>query len=129
MSVLPAGTLLGRVTDLADGCARGFELGGDDWPLTGILVRAGGTVHAYLNRCPHALRPLDFRPGAFLNADGSLLQCSSHGALFEKDTGLCVAGPCAGESLRRLPVELIDGELRLTADIDTVRLERNPFLT
>jgi nitrite reductase/ring-hydroxylating ferredoxin subunit len=128
VSILLAGTVLGRVRDLPEGAAREFVLGGTDWPLTGILVRAGGGIHAYLNRCPHALRPLNFRPDAFLSPDGSLLQCGSHGALFEKDTGVCVAGPCAGESLRRLPVVLVDGELRLSADLDVARLERNPFL-
>lgn len=127
-SVLPAGTLIGRLAELPDGATREFTLTDTDWPLTGFLVRVGSEVHAYVNRCPHALRQLNFRPNGFLNADGTLIQCSSHGALFEKDTGLCVAGPCAGESLRRLPVALADGEVRLTADLDTTRLDRNPFL-
>ncbi|HTQ35406.1 MAG TPA: Rieske 2Fe-2S domain-containing protein [Steroidobacteraceae bacterium] len=127
-AVLPAGTRLGRVTDLPDGATREFVLDDTGWPLTGFLVRVGEAVHAYLNRCPHALRQLNFRPDRFLSPDGTLIQCSSHGALFEKDTGLCVAGPCVGESLRRLPVELIDGELRLTEDLDTGKLDRQPFL-
>lgn len=126
--ILPAGTILGRVADLPDGAAREFTLLDSEWPLTGILVRVGDAVHAYLNKCPHALRQLNFRPDDFLSPDGSLLQCSSHGAQFEKETGLCVAGPCVDESLRRLPIELVDGEIRLTADLDTAKLERNPFL-
>lgn len=126
--MLLAGTLLARVTDLPDGATREFALNDAEWPLTGFLVRVGDVVHAYLNRCPHALRQLNFRPDGFLNNDGTLLQCSSHGALFEKDTGLCVAGPCVGESLRRLPVALANGELRLTENLDTARLNRNPFL-
>jgi nitrite reductase/ring-hydroxylating ferredoxin subunit len=125
---LRAGTVLAHVAGLPDGATQEFALDDGEWPLTGFLVRTGGVVHAYLNRCPHALRQLNFQPNRFLNQDGSLIQCSSHGALFEKDTGLCVAGPCVGESLRRLPVELLEGELRLTADLDAERLERNPFL-
>jgi hypothetical protein len=39
-----------------------------------------------------------------------------------------VAGPCAGESLRRLPIALADGEIRLSEDLDITRLDRNPFL-
>jgi len=36
--------------------------------------------------------------------------------LFEPDTGLCVQGPCLGESLRALPCTLTDdGELVLDA--------------
>jgi nitrite reductase/ring-hydroxylating ferredoxin subunit len=127
--VLPAGTLLGRLAELPEGAAREFALDESEWPLTGFLVRTGAAVHAYLNRCPHALRQLNFRPDGFLNADGTLIQCNSHGALFEKDTGLCVAGPCVGESLRRLPVALSNGEVRLTEDLDTERLNRRPFLT
>jgi nitrite reductase/ring-hydroxylating ferredoxin subunit len=126
--VLPAGTLLARLAELPDGETREFTLHDADWPLTGFLLRIGNSVHAYVNRCPHALRQLNFQPNRFLNKDGSLIQCSSHGALFEKDTGLCVAGPCVGESLRQLPVALQDGEIRLTADLDTRRLDRNPFL-
>jgi nitrite reductase/ring-hydroxylating ferredoxin subunit len=126
--VLPAGTLLARLTELADGETREFTLHESDWPLTGFLLRIGDSVHAYVNRCPHALRQLNFLPNRFLNKDGTLIQCSSHGALFEKDTGLCVAGPCVGESLRQLPVALLDGEVRLTEDLDTRRLDRNPFL-
>ncbi len=126
--VLPAGTLLARLGELPDGETREFALHESDWPLTGFLVRIGNSVHAYVNRCPHALRQLNFLPNRFLNRDGTLIQCSSHGALFEKDTGLCVAGPCVGESLRQLPVALSDGEIRLTEDLDTRRLDRNPFL-
>jgi nitrite reductase/ring-hydroxylating ferredoxin subunit len=126
--VLPAGTLLGHLAELPEGAAREFALDESEWPLTGFLVRTADAVHAYLNRCPHALRQLNFRPDGFLNADGTLIQCSSHGALFEKDTGLCVAGPCVGESLRRLPVALANGEVRLTEDLDTERLSRRPYL-
>lgn len=126
--VLPAGVLLARLDELQHGAVREIPLGETDWPLTCLLLRMGEEVHAYLNRCPHALRQLNFRPGVFLNADGTLIQCSSHGALFEKDTGLCVAGPCAGESLRRIPVDVVEGAVRLGQDLDIERLERNPFL-
>ena len=46
--------------------------------------------------------------------DGALLLCSSHGALFEKSTGLCVAGPCAGRTLVPLALQ-IRGDLVLLA--------------
>jgi len=126
--LLPAGTLLGRLGELPDGATREFLLDDAGWPLTGFLVRVGEAVYAYLNRCPHALRQLNFRPDRFLGPDGTLIQCSSHGALFEKETGLCVAGPCVGDSLRQLPVALADGEIRLTEDLDLERLDRHPFL-
>lgn len=127
MPVLVAGTTLAHVADLPDGAALGFNLTEDEWPLRGFVVRVGDAVHAYLNRCPHAGRPLNFMPGRFLTPDGELLQCHAHGALFEKHTGLCIAGPCVDESLRRIAVHLADGQVRLAEDLDTDRLSRAPW--
>jgi nitrite reductase/ring-hydroxylating ferredoxin subunit len=88
----------------------GFMLGDGDWPVRGfvVLVRPG-VVRAYENWCPHAGHGLDLVPERFLSPDGALIQCSSHGALFEKEDGLCIAGPCEGLALKPLPVELVDG--------------------
>ncbi len=105
-----------RLADLPAGAARAFTIGGGDWPLRGLLVRAGAAVHAYVNRCPHAGHPLDLIPGRFLTPDGALLLCASHGAVFEKSTGLCLAGPCAGRALRALRLEVRDGLVLLGAD-------------
>jgi len=123
---VPAGTLLARLADLPEGASREFVLGEGDWPQTGFLVRVGAAVHAYLNRCPHALRPLNFLPDRFLTPDGELIRCNSHGALFEKDTGLCIAGPCVDESLRRIAIVLHEDEVRLGEDLDLRQLERWP---
>lgn len=96
----------------AEGC-RGFTVGEGDWPLRGFVVAQGGQVRAYENRCPHAGHPLDLQPHRFLTADGTLILCTSHGALFEKLTGYCVAGPCAGQALRALPVRIVSGYVLL----------------
>jgi nitrite reductase/ring-hydroxylating ferredoxin subunit len=103
-----------RLDDLEAAGARAFTIGGGRWPLRGLVVRSTGGVHAYLNHCPHAGHPLDLIPGRFLSPDGALLLCSSHGALFEKSTGLCVAGPCAGRTLTPLALEM-RGDLVLLA--------------
>ena len=115
--VVPAGTPLARLADLPDGTTREFIIGTGDWPPSGFLVRIGAVVHAYLNRCPHALRPLNYLPDRFLTPDGELIQCTAHGALFVKDTGLCIAGPCVDESLRRIAVEITDGTIRLAQEL------------
>jgi nitrite reductase/ring-hydroxylating ferredoxin subunit len=44
--------------------------------------------------------------------------CSSHGALFEKQTGYCVVGPCAGMSLRPVPLTVESGFVMLAEDVD-----------
>lgn len=125
-STVAAGTVLLRLADIPDGATRGFVLGEGDWPPSGFVVRDGAEVHAYLNRCPHALRPLNFMPDRFLSSDGGLIQCSAHGALFEKHTGLCIAGPCLDESLRRIAVRVVDGSVCLDETLDVARLERWP---
>lgn len=113
--------VLCRLSDLAAG-ARGFTIGRGDWPLRILVVKVADAVHGYINRCPHAGHALDLQPQNFLTADRSLILCSSHGALFEKSTGYCVAGPCAGRSLTRVPLEVQGGCVLLAGcvDVDTV---------
>jgi nitrite reductase/ring-hydroxylating ferredoxin subunit len=106
-----------RVSDLAAG-ARGFTIGSDDWPLRMLVVKVADGVRGYINRCPHAGHPLDLRPQHFLTADGALILCSSHGALFEKSTGYCVSGPCAGRTLTPVPLEIQCGFVLLTGGVD-----------
>ena len=108
--------------EIPDGGSRGFAVGEGDWPLRGLLVRRGERVWAYVNRCPHAGHPLDLRPHRFLSPDGALILCASHGALFDKESGLCLAGPCAGRSLTGVPVELEGGYVMLAEGYD-VRAE------
>lgn len=102
-----------RLDDLGPTGSRGFSIGTGDWPLRGFVVRINDQVRGYINSCPHARHPLNFKPNEFLTRDGALILCASHGALFEKSTGYCVAGPCAGQSLQTLPLEVSDGYVML----------------
>ena len=102
-----------RLDDLEVAGARGFTIGTGDWPLRGFVVRINDEVRGFINHCPHSGHPLNLRPHRFLTADSSLILCSSHGALFEKLTGLCVAGPCAGQSLRPVPLKVESGFVML----------------
>jgi len=106
-----------RLSEL-EGGARGFTLGSGDWPVRGFVVRVGDTVRGYLNRCPHAGHPLDLLPQRFLTADGTLILCSSHGALFEKASGYCVAGPCAGRALTPIALQVRCGFVLLDDSVD-----------
>jgi nitrite reductase/ring-hydroxylating ferredoxin subunit len=80
---------------------------------TGFVVRHYGKVHGFVNRCPHAGTELDWQPGQFFEEAKLYLVCSTHGALFEPATGYCVAGPCRGGSLTRLPMRERDGQVIL----------------
>lgn len=76
-----------------------------------IIHRSGASVRAWLNVCPHAGRRLDWAPGKFLKSKDGLLICAAHGASFELERGDCVAGPCRGDSLRAVAVEVRDGQV------------------
>jgi nitrite reductase/ring-hydroxylating ferredoxin subunit len=102
------GTRLLELADIPDGAARETEAVIDGLAESLILVREGGEVRAYLNICPHAGHRLDWAPGSFLIDQGRLV-CASHGACFERMTGLCTAGPCRGSSLRPVAVVESDG--------------------
>ena len=77
------------------------ELDGERQSL--VLLRAGDSLKAWLNICPHAGRRLDWAPGKFLVDQGRLV-CAAHGASFELGAGECVAGPCRGASLTAVAV-------------------------
>ena len=75
---------------------------------------AAGDVRAWLNVCPHAGRRLDWAPGKFLKSKEGHLVCAAHGASFELARGDCIAGPCRGDSLRAVAVEVRDGQVVLS---------------
>jgi nitrite reductase/ring-hydroxylating ferredoxin subunit len=104
------------LADLEDPGSRAFAIGAGDWPLRGFVVRVGDEVFAYVNRCPHAGHPLNWRPDEFLAQDKATILCRSHGAMFERATGECLAGPCAGRALRSLRVRVDRGLVILDAD-------------
>lgn len=104
--------------DLPDPGTYEFSIGDGDWPVRGFVVRYQGEVRAYLNSCPHAGLSLNFKPNVFFAPHAELLQCAVHGALFEPTTGTCVAGPCMGQSLRALEVDIHDGYVYLRSHID-----------
>lgn len=73
-----------------------------------FLVTDGGHVHGYLNICPHQGTPLDLKPDVFLDIERKFIQCTTHMARFQKHDGLCVAGPCIGSKLMKLPITVDD---------------------
>ena len=105
---------VGPLADIDDpGCLE-FRIGEGDWPFKGFVVRQGDSVFAYQNFCVHAGHPLNWSENRFLTPDKDAIICASHGATFEIDSGLCVAGPCVGKSLRPVEVEVTDGVVFVT---------------
>jgi nitrite reductase/ring-hydroxylating ferredoxin subunit len=104
------------LSDIPSQKARGFHLGvvndkgePESFPL--IVVRWGKQVFGYRNRCPHHGVHLDWEPNSFFDASGLRLICGKHGSLFEIGTGRCSAGPCKGDHLEAVRLEVIDGDI------------------
>lgn len=104
--------VLCRLDEIEDGEGRGFTLGDGVDALEVVVVRRGTRVHGYVNSCPHTGGPLEWVENEFMSEDGDHLMCHTHGALFRVDDGYCIAGPCAGDGLRPLAVE-VDGTGRV----------------
>lgn len=109
----PCQPVLCRLDEIPDGGATAVDaplVEGEESSL--ILLRRDEQVHGYLNVCPHAGRRLDYAPGKFLLRSDTLI-CAVHGATFNQADGLCIAGPCRGEHLREVAVEVRDGAIHL----------------
>lgn len=93
------------VDEIAEGTSRGLEVNN----LHMFVVKKDDQVYLYWNRCPHLGTPLEWEEDRFLDADGALIQCSTHGALFQIENGNCLAGPCRGKFLSAIPFLISNG--------------------
>ncbi len=87
-----------NIASLESKQTTGFTLDGVEL----FVLQQGERFIVYENRCPHLGTPLEFQPDQFLSHNQEWIQCSTHGALFDKQSGMCVSGPCAGASLRMI---------------------------
>ena len=106
-----------KASDIADPGAKAFEVGEGDWPLSFFVVRQAGLNYGYVNRCPHAGHQLNWVGDRFLDKTRRWIQCASHGAAFEIESGICVGGPCPGERLDTVPVIETEGVLFVDKEI------------
>ena len=109
------------LAEIDDPGARGFTCGAGRL-ATAWICRAPRRARAGLRQLLPARRTRT-RPAAatrFLTSDGALILCSSHGALFEPEQGLCIAGPCRGARLRALPLRLTAGYVLLADEVPLV---------
>jgi len=105
-------SFLCRSDALAEGAAKSITLGEGLAQREILLVRRNG-LFAYVNSCPHQGTPLETFADRFFTADGKFLLCSTHGAQFRIEDGVCVHGPCLGKHLTPLAISEGDGEIRL----------------
>lgn len=80
-----------------------------------FITQRDGMFYAYKNLCPHLQVELEFLENQFLDQDQEYIQCSTHGALFNVETGECISGPCLGESLQKIAIQVhSDGGIYLS---------------
>jgi len=115
-------TPLCRDEDMAEGKAMGFAVPGQRRKV--IVLRYRGKLHGWLDSCPHyeGGTPMAWKKNEYLNGEGTHLACHSHGALFDRETGECVAGACLGKRLTRVELTLgADGMIRMAGDLQGER--------
>jgi nitrite reductase/ring-hydroxylating ferredoxin subunit len=105
--------LICNTSCIEDPGSWGFEIEQESGLLEGFIVRQDGSYYAYRNVCPHTGSQLDYLEHQFLDSESALIQCAVHEALFLIDTGECVGGPCLGECLDRLEIEVLDDQIYL----------------
>lgn len=111
-----SGAALCRADEIGEGRARGFLIGEGVARRDVIVMRHRGDLRVFANSCPHQGTPLETFPDKFLNEDGTLFVCSTHGARFRVEDGLCVSGPCESKALRAVPFEVCDGVIYVELD-------------
>jgi nitrite reductase/ring-hydroxylating ferredoxin subunit len=99
--------------DLAEGDRLGFQVLYRGEPLGALLIRFGGAVHGWINRCVRMARPLDSEDADMFDPDEGLMPCSNHGVTYDAATGACRAGLCADNFLTALKIAKRDRQVRL----------------
>ena len=107
-----APTILCHISEFDQRASKGFTLGENKV----FVVRENDEFFAYKNSCPHQHIPLDWDNDQFLDFDGELIQCATHGALFVIHTGKCVSGPCVGANLQKLDIKIENDIIFLLGD-------------
>ena len=97
-----------QTTEIAEGQSRGFDL---NTGIPVVLIKRDEQLFAYINKCPHLNIRLEWQEDQFLDPDGVLIECSTHGALFRINDGHCIVGPCEGQSLIPVPVIVTDDRI------------------
>lgn len=106
-------TLLARLEALPDRGAIVVEADHNGARLSLILTRAGDQIAVFRNKCPHAGYPLQRADGRVLVQEGRYIVCGAHGASFTLAEGACAGGPCNGDGLERVAIEVRGGEILL----------------
>jgi nitrite reductase/ring-hydroxylating ferredoxin subunit len=102
-------TKLCHINEIEENTTKGFKQGEESY----FAVKKSNQIYLYRNQCPHLGIELNWMDDKFLDLNGTMIQCFTHGALFVIEDGECIAGPCLGARLQAVEFEIIDDEIRL----------------
>ncbi|MGP9767642.1 Rieske (2Fe-2S) protein [Halomonas sp. AOP13-D3-9] len=93
--------------DIAPGESPGFDPLNTGRDTVFVLRLDDDLVVAYQNACPHVSGArMGWKKDKFLSSSGEYITCFAHNALFRKEDGECVAGPCLGQRLSSVEVDV-----------------------
>lgn len=111
-----------KISDLSVAQCRTIEVSYKDSILELLVVcYAPDKIAAYLNQCPHTGVNLNWQQDQCYDYSQQYLACSVHGALFQPSDGLCIYGPCIGQSLVSVKI-IMEGD---SIFIDSNSIEKN----
>lgn len=102
---------VGEESSVGEGASVKFEFNREGVNYEGVAVRWKGKLAVYENRCMHLPLSLDSEDNQFFTKDREHLICRTHHALYNPASGLCIAGPCEGATLKKLEFLVVKGEL------------------
>lgn len=105
--------LLSRVEELPEGSTLKFQFEQEGIQREGFVAHVQGRFVAYENVCRHLPLSLDYADNRFFTPDGRNFICQTHGAVYDPLTGVCLEGPCPGTKLKRLELEIENGQIWL----------------
>ncbi|HXQ21598.1 MAG TPA: Rieske 2Fe-2S domain-containing protein [Candidatus Acidoferrales bacterium] len=111
--------VVARVGELQPGETKKFVLLSNGREEECFVVNHRGTLYAYVNRCCHVPMTMDWIENQLMTEDKAFIQCATHGACYEPDTGECISGPPLGKVLTPVPLVIrgeavvVDGAARI----------------
>ena len=100
-----------ELSDLDETHAYGADVDGVSYVI--VLSPDDAQPRAYQNSCPHLGIQLEMMPNQFLDPTQEYIVCSNHGAVFQIEDGLCIAGPCTSHKLQPAAIKVTDGSVYL----------------